>query len=79
MTLVTLPHTTLAQDHWQLMMDIQSCDNMIDPSVLEDQCEPDSVAEQEELVQDLELMCQELGIIEEVINLKQPADCDCFH
>lgn len=63
---------TLADQHRQLMEDIRICDNMIDPDD-EDQ------DHQAELTSEMEEMCQELGIVEEVMALKYAVDCDCFY
>ncbi|AHX01043.1 hypothetical protein HL13_gp83 [Dinoroseobacter phage DFL12phi1] len=63
---------TLAQIHSQLMSDITACDNMIDPDDAEQ-------GYQDELISEMEDMCEQLGMIEEVMSLKYAVDCDCFY
>jgi hypothetical protein len=63
---------TIQERHMQLTWDILSCDNMIDDE------DPDH-EHQADLQSELEGMCQELSMIEEVMFLTQPVDCDCFY
>lgn len=77
--LIQLKPTTLRQQWEGLMNDIQVCDNMILGDDEFDQNELDIVEEQTELRTSMEEMCQQLGIIEEVMHLKYRVDCDCFY
>jgi len=61
------------------MTDIESCDNQILGEDEFDQNEYDLAEEQSELRSELEQMCQELGNLKEVMNLKTLADCDCSY
>ena len=70
---------TLRQQYDQLMDDIRCCDNMIDPSILEEDVEPDLVEQQLELQGEMAEMCIELDQLDQVMNLKHHVDCDCFY
>lgn len=74
-----LKPTTIRQEWEALMNNIRICDNMILSEDEFDQNELDIVEEQEEYRTSLEEMSQELGILEEVMSLKQSVDCDCFY
>lgn len=65
---------TLAQLHSQLMNDIVACDNMIGSELDEDDTD-----QRINYRAELESMCQQLGILEEVMALKWSVDCDCFY
>lgn len=67
-------HRTLDQIHAQLMHDIAAYDNMIG-------FEPDEdITDQEiDYRAQLEDMCLQIGILEEVMSLKWAVDCDCFY
>lgn len=64
----TLMHTaSLSTVHNQLMSNITQLDNML----------PED--ETGEVLNSIEGMCQELGVLEEVMHLKTSVDCDCFY
>lgn len=65
---------TLAQIHSKLMDDIVSCESMIDYEFDED-----DTNQRIDYRAELESMCQQLGILEEVMALKWSVDCDCFY
>jgi hypothetical protein len=68
---------TIADQHNQLMWEISVCDNMIDPKP--EYIDQEERSFQAELAADMTNMCQQLSIIEEVMFLTQPVDCDCFY
>ena len=63
----------------ELFADIMVIDNQILSEDEFDQNELDLVEYQAELAADMESMCEELGIIQEVMALKHHVDCDCFY
>lgn len=64
------------QEHRQAMEQVMAIDNEI--SVCQDLTPEESVMERE-LNAELELACQRLEAVEEVMALKYAVDCDCFY
>ena len=55
--------------HARLMSNLTQLDNMLQGDENDDP----------EVLNDLEGMCEELGVLEEVMFLKSHVDCDCFY
>lgn len=64
---------TLADQYQQLLADLTTYELMVDITDDEDQ------NHQADLMSEMEQMCQELVMIEELMFLKYTVDCDCFY